>query len=257
MTSHAIKQFLSVAFSIKRAVGLKRSVTFRHLVLLQAPAMPTTWYYISGCPFPAECTRYKTTASKKKSLVFSGLTKEDAVEKCANHLMLSSLHKKGSSEAYRVACEQEMYEHDEPTDEEDQAEERPWKSRRLDPSPSSSSRGGPRTGRPRTGRPRSPFTPPREAAEPDPLVTDISTRVAALVEDQLSTRASASSSSGSPTIREAMMFIADAEEGVRKAQKIALSAAQAFGEVSSKLKESYHKLAFIATQGGFFGSGPS
>ena len=125
MTSHAIKQFLSVAFSIKRAVGLKRSVTFRHLVLLQAPAMPTTWYYISGCPFPAECTRYKTTASKKKSLVFSGLTKEDA------------------------------------------------------------------------------------------------------------------------------------EEGVRKAQKIALSAAQAFGEVSSKLKESYHKLAFIATQGGFFGSGPS
>ena len=88
-------------------------------------------------------------------------------------------------------------------------------------------------------------------------MTDISTRVAALVEDQLNTRASASSSSGSPTIREAMMFIADAEERVRKAQKIALSAAQAFGEVSSKLKESYHKLAFIATQGGFFGSGPS
>ena len=242
MTSHAIKQFLSVAFSIKRAVGLKRSVTFRHLVLLQAPAMPTTWYYISGCPFPAECTRYKTTASKKKSLVFSGLTKEDAVEKCANHLMLSSLHKKGSSEAYRVACEQEMYEHDEPTDEEDQAEERPWKSRRLALD---------------LPAPQTPPTPPREAAEPDPLVTDISTRVAALVEDQLNTRASASSSSGSPTIREAMMFIADAEEGVRKAQKIALSAAQAFGEVSSKLKESYHMLAFIAKQGGFFGSGPS
>ena len=91
--------------------------------------MPTTWYYIKGCPFPDECNKYKTT-SKKKQLTFSGLTREDAVEKCAEHLRLSELHRITRSMAVEIAQEQDMYALEEPTTEEE--EEPPAKSARTD-----------------------------------------------------------------------------------------------------------------------------
>jgi hypothetical protein len=182
--------------------------------------MPTTWYYISGCPLLEECNAHKVSG-KKKSLTFSALTMEDAVEKCAQHMIQSSLHKRSRSEAYDIAWSQNMSEHDEPTEDE-------MEDSQVKPIPVAKAR--------------------RLAAlettetDPDPLVTDISIRVAALVNSDISSRGSRSSSSGLQTRRDAKRNIADAEEAARKAQSIAISAAQAFGEVAAKLNRAHNML---------------
>ena len=159
-------------------------------------------------------------SGKKKSLTFSGLTMEDAVEKCAQHMIQSSLHKRSRTEAYDIAWSQNMSEHDEPTEDEmEDSQVRPIpvaKARRL-------ALGTAET-------------------DPDPLVADISTRVAALVHSDISSRGSRSSSSGLQTRRDAKRNIADAEEAARKAQSIAISAAQAFGDVAAKLNRAHNML---------------
>ena len=177
--------------------------------------MPTTWYYISGCPLPEECNAHKTVTSKKKSLTFSGLTIEDAVEKCAQHLMQSSLHKLSKAQAFDIAQNHAINEHEEEDKEEEEEDPMPVaKARRLALEP---------------------------AEESDPLVADIGNRVAALVKADFSS-SHGSSSSGLQTRRDAKRNIADAEEAARKAQTIAMSAAQAFGECAAKLNRACHQL---------------
>ena len=84
----------------------------------------------------------------------------------------------------------------------------------------------------------------------DPLVTDISTRVAALVQADISARGSLSSNSALQTRRSAKRNIADAEEAARKAEAIAISAAQAFGGVAAKLSRAKYMLDIDDEVGG-------
>ena len=178
--------------------------------------MPTTWYYISGCPLLEECNA-NAKSGKKKSLTFSALTVDDAVEKCAQHMIQSSLHNRSRSEAYDIAWSQNMNEHEEPTEDEMEEPVPVTKARRL-------------------------AALETTETDPDPLVSDISVRVAALVNSDISSRGSRSSSSGLQTRRGAKRNIADAEEATRKAQSIAISAAQAFGEVAAKLNRAHNML---------------
>ena len=208
-------------FWLKLSMGFvaKHWVAFRPLarccvVLQVVAAMPTTWYYISGCPLPEECNAHKTVTSKKKSLTFSGLTIEDAVEKCAQHLMQSSLHKLSKAQAFDIAQNQAINEHEEEDKEEEEHPMPVAKARRLALEP---------------------------AEESDPLVADIGNRVAELVRADFNS-SHGSSSSGWRTRRAAKRNIAGAEEAARKAQTIVMSAAQAFGDVAAKLNRAYHQL---------------
>ena len=65
-------------------------------------AMPTTWFFIKGCPFVDECNALKTCPGTKK-LTWSGRTEQEAVDKCAHHLMHSQLHRKKKRDAYEAA----------------------------------------------------------------------------------------------------------------------------------------------------------
>ena len=68
----------------------------------------------------------------------------------------------------------------------------------------------------------------------------ISDQVSALVAKSLS--GSSSSSPDSGATREAKKCIADAEDAARKAQAIAMAAAQAFGDVATKLNRAWHSM---------------
>ena len=68
-----------------------------------------TWHYIWGCPLAIECNRNRRRGIGKKMMRFYGKTPEEAREKCANHLMLSSLHKKKEATAWRLARNQKMH----------------------------------------------------------------------------------------------------------------------------------------------------
>ena len=78
-----------------------------------------TWHYIWGCPLAIECNRNRKRGSGKKMMRFYGKTPEEAREKCANHLMLSSLHKKKEATAWRLARNQKMHIFIEREDEDD------------------------------------------------------------------------------------------------------------------------------------------
>jgi len=68
--------------------------------------MPTTRYYISGCPFDGECGAKRTTDVKKKRLSSYGCIEEPSQEKCVNHLVLSSLQNKSKRVAWEAALDQ-------------------------------------------------------------------------------------------------------------------------------------------------------
>ena len=196
--------------------------------------MPTTWHYIGGCPFATECCR-QLTQRKNKKIAFSGRTAEEAQEKCAHHLILSSLHLKTKRVAWEAALAQEVHTYEDDTDEEpDDVEEceRPTKRPRL-------AGGGDDEG----------------ADASDPLVVEISSQVSKLVGKNIAAASSAAASSSvvslRPTakaaipwrsLREFKETISEAEQAARKAQDIAMKAAQAFGEVAAKLNRHYHNL---------------
>ena len=81
-------------------------------------AMPTVWFFIKGCPFPEECAVHKTNGVKK-CLSWCGRTEQEAVDKCAGHLMHSVLHKKRKQVAYDAAWAAKMNDYEDKTDEED------------------------------------------------------------------------------------------------------------------------------------------
>ncbi len=185
------------------------------------------WHYIDGCPFPQQCGKNKTTTFPK-SIKFAGLSMDPAVEKCVYHLMNSSLHTMSKADATRAAREMELHTYEEPT--EDEAEDGDV-ALPLDVRPQSPPQG--RVSK-RRGDEVSP-SPKRarlelehDEAAPDPLVKGISDQVSALVAKCLSLR-----TSGARV--EARKCIADAEDAARKAQAIAMAAAQAFGDVATKL----------------------
>ena len=127
---------------------------------------------------------------------FYGSTPEEARTKCANHLMLSSLHKKKEATAWRLARNQKMHTFIERDD--------------------------------------------TDLAEDDASDVDASD-VDPLVDEETSTQAKPSSSVTN-TILTAKRHIADAEEAARKAERIALDAAMAFGEVAANLQEAHRAL---------------
>jgi hypothetical protein len=199
------------------------------------------WHYIDGCPFPQQCGKNKTTAFPK-SMKFAGLSMDLAVEKCVYHLMSSSLHSMSKVDATRAAREMEFHTYEEPTD--DEAEDAD-DTLSLDVRPQSPPRGrvtrhGHGVG-PRTKRARKELD--HDEGAPDPLVKGISDQVSALVAKNLS--ASSSSSSDSAARREAKKCIADAEDAARKAPAIAMSAAQAFGDVAKKLNRAWHSMGSL------------
>ena len=188
--------------------------------------MPTQWHYIGGCPFAAECSR-QLTQKKNKNVGFYGRTPEEAQEKCAHHLMLSSLHLKSKRVAWEAALAQEVnvYEED-ATDDDEEGPSMPKRPRLAG--------GG----------------DDEDAAASDPLVAELSSQVSKLVGKNLAAASSAAASSA-PTrkatvpwrsLRAIKETVSDAEQAARKAQDIAMKAAQAFGEVAAKLNRDYHIL---------------
>lgn len=188
--------------------------------------MPTQWHYIGGCPFAAECSR-QLTQRKNKNVGFYGRTPEEAQEKCAHHLMLSSLHLKSKRVAWEAALAQEVnvYEED-ATDDDEEGPSMPKRPRLAG--------GG----------------DDEDAAASDPLVAELSSQVSKLVGKNLAAASSAAASSA-PTrkatvpwrsLRAIKETVSDAEQAARKAQDIAMKAAQAFGEVAAKLNRDYHIL---------------
>lgn len=188
--------------------------------------MPTQWHYIGGCPFAAECSR-QLSQRKNKNVGFYGRTPEEAQEKCAHHLMLSSLHLKSKRVAWEAALAQEVnvYEED-ATDDDEEGPSMPKRPRLAG--------GG----------------DDEDAAASDPLVAELSSQVSKLVGKNLAAASSAAASSA-PTrkatvpwrsLRAIKETVSDAEQAARKAQDIAMKAAQAFGEVAAKLNRDYHIL---------------
>ena len=193
--------------------------------------MPTQWHYIGGCPFAAECSR-QLSQRKNKNVGFYGRTPEEAQEKCAHHLMLSSLHLKSKRVAWEAALAQEVnvYEED-ATDDDEEGPSMPKRPRLAG--------GG----------------DDEDAAASDPLVAELSSQVSKLVGKNLAAASSAAASSATvslaPTPKAAVPWrslraiketVSDAEQAARKAQDIAMKAAQAFGEVAAKLNRDYHIL---------------
>ena len=196
--------------------------------------MPIEWRYIDGCPFAAECSS-KLTRKKAKKLSFSGRTPEEAQEKCANHLMLSSLHLKSKRVAWETARAQEInvFEQDTDDDEPDDVKVEECEDPRMPKRPRLAGGGD-----------------DEDAAASDPLVAELSSQVSKLVGKNLAAASSAAASSA-PTrkatvpwrsLRAIKETVSDAEQAARKAQDIAMKAAQAFGEVAAKLNRDYHIL---------------
>ena len=79
--------------------------------------MPTTWYYIKGCPFPVECSAQKKR-DNKKCLTWSSRSPEGVVAKVVEHLKHSDLHKKKEKVAYEAAWGCDIQTHEAETDEE-------------------------------------------------------------------------------------------------------------------------------------------
>ena len=201
--------------------------------------MPTTWFYIKGCPFEDECSAQKTSPLTKKVLTWSGKTEQEAVDKCAHHLMNSTLHKKPKRVAYDAAWNATMSSYEDDTDEEEGQE-------------AFAAEAAPGTPPRPTKRARMAIADGDHADNrSDPLVAELATRVERLVEQR--ERGGRASSSGvvvqthysvnhGQTVREAKENIADAEEACRKAQGFALSAAKAFGDGAAKLNRTWQKL---------------
>ena len=209
--------------------------------------MPTVWFFIKGCPFPEECAVHKTNGVKK-CLSWCGRTEQEAVDKCAGHLMNSVLHKKRKQVAYDAAWAAKMEDYEDDTDAEEGDE--PLKDEGgapgTPPRPSKRARMAIDNG---GGGNRPPFEFDGDAAPRDPLVEELAARVERLVE----ARGRPSSSSSVQivqahsvhhvqTVRDAKEKISDAEAACRKAQSFALSAAQAFGDVASKLNRAWQTL---------------
>ena len=196
--------------------------------------MPTQWRYVGGCPFAAECSR-QLTQRKKKNVGFSGRTPEEAQEKCAHHLMLSSLHLKSKRVAWETARAQEInvFEQDTDDDEPDDMKVEECEDPRMPKRPRLAIGGG-----------------DEDAAASDPLVAELSSQVSMLVGKNLAAASSAAASlaprpnSAVPwrSLRPITDSISDAEQAARKAQDIAMKAAQAFGEVAAKLNRDSHNL---------------
>ena len=187
-------------------------------------AMPTAWFYIKGCPFPDECNALKTSSTAKR-LKWTGKTGQEAVDKCAHHLMQSQLHRKTKKDAYQAAWDGlESYE-DNTEDEADVGDAtppQPTKRSRMAIADEALSHG--------------------DDDSADPLVTQIAMQVEKQVERLRERRQQSSSSTllvrtdeRRAVLHAAVQNIADAEAACRKAQGFAQSAAQAFGEVASKL----------------------
>ena len=224
------------------AIAISSSANFSSVVStsprLVCNRMPAVWHYIKGCPFPEQCGRNKTTTIAK-SMAFSGVTQDAAVEKCVYHLVNSSLHKMRRADAIDAARGMEFYTYEEPTDDEAEAEEA--EGNPLAQQPRSPPRGVPRQ-RPAIGpsskRARLELGDDAQS-DGDPLVKDISDQVSELVAKNLT---NLSSGFDAESKREARKCIADAEDAARKAQAIALSAAQAFGDVATKLSRAWHSM---------------
>jgi hypothetical protein len=189
-------------------------------------AMPTTWFFIKGCPFPDECNALKTGPGTKM-LKWHGRTEQEAVDKCAHHLIHSRLHNMMKRDAVEAAWNVvQSYEDD--TDEE-VAEGAPATPPRV----------------PIGANPKRPRTAIADddgdnADADDPLVTELAMQVERQVERLVERREQSSSSTvlvreHRSVLLEAKQSIADAEAACRKAQGFAQSAAKAFGEVASKL----------------------
>jgi len=185
--------------------------------------MPTTWFYIKGCPFPDECNALRTSASTKK-LVWHGKTDEEAVAKCAHHLMHSQLHRKKKRDAYEAAWDGVQFFEASTEDEEEGHDE--------------VGEGAPATPPRPTKRCRSIEIADGDgdnADADDPLATQLARQVEHLA-DQLE-----QSYSSTLLVPEALS-IADAEAACLKAQSLAQSVAKGFGQVASKLNRARHRL---------------
>ena len=187
-------------------------------------AMPTTWFFVDGCPFPDECNALKTRTTAKR-LKWTGKTGQDAVDKCAHHLMQSQLHRKTKKDAYEAAWDGLQSYEDNTEDEADEGDAtppRPTKRSRTAIADEALSHG--------------------DDDSADPLVTQIAMQVEKQVERLRERREQSSSSTllvrtdeRRAVLHAAVQNIADAEAACRKAQGFAQSAAKAFGEVASKL----------------------
>ena len=185
------------------------------------------WYYIQGCPCPAECNKHKTTV-KTKTLKWWGSCAEDVIDQVVHHLTTSTLHKMPKANARELVLNQvmETYEDDE---DEDNANDKNTGSREKRKRADSDD-------------------------DEDPLVTDISRRVSNLVGKNLQqlalpcppSRASSSSDSpmprNEPNIHAAKLAVESAEVAARKAQAISLQAAAAFGEIAKKFRDAYEAM---------------
>ena len=194
-------------------------------------AMPTTWFYIKGCPFKDECNANKTKPCTKV-LTWSGKSEQEAVDKCAHHLINSALHKKKKAVAYDAAWAARMDSWETDTDEEQQDEE---------------FRDGVQTPPRPTKKARMALADGAPADTSDPLVHELAERVERLVEQRGRPSSStvfvqAHSVQHVQSVQTAKRLIADAEEGCRKAQGFALSAATAFGDVALKLHHAWQTL---------------
>ena len=185
-------------------------------------AMPTTWFFIDGCPFPDECNALKTSSAAKR-LKWTGRTGQEAVDKCAHHLMQSQLHNKTKRDAYEAAWNGLQSYEDNTEDEDDAVAE----GDATPPRPTKRSRMAIADG---------------DDDSADPLVTQIAMQVEKQVERLRERREQSSSSTllvrtdeRRAVLHAAVQNIADAEAACRKAQGFAQSAAKAFGEVASKL----------------------
>ena len=188
-------------------------------------AMPTTWFFIDGCPFPDECNALKTSSAAKR-LKWTGKTEQDAVDKCAHHLMQSQLHNKTKRDAYEAAWNGLQSYEDTTEDEDDAVAE-----------------GVATPPRP-TKRSRMPIADgDDDKDDDDPLVAQIAMQIDRQVQRLVERREQSSSSTvlavrtdeRRAVLHAAVQNIADAEAACRKAQGFAQSASTAFGEVASKL----------------------
>ena len=185
------------------------------------------WYYIDGCPLPAECCRRQTT-DKKKKLTFCGRTVRAAQTKCCNHLVGSDLHNKKRSKAWEIAEAQEIKTYEEETDDEaDGAEDV------EDPPIAIGAHPNDKRIRLAIEAPPEDDAGAEDDPAGDPLIGDIADKVQIVMEQRRN--ASSSSSAMVPTIRASKNYIKDAEEAAYKAQDIAMKAAMAFGDVAQKL----------------------
>jgi hypothetical protein len=251
---------------------LKPFVVVR-LLPLRCGKMPV-WHYISGCPFPAECGRNKTTPVRK-NLTFSGATKEAAIEVCVQHLMTSSLHQLSRALATAGAERMQLQCFEEDTDDESSATASALAERPRSPPagrlrmPRAKPPPAPNVDEPRQKRGRvlaldnepigaarlriAPQIAPQVRIEPqdsdveaDPLVSEISQQVSRLVAQSLGDLSieagSEAKRDASDAKREARRCIAEAEDAALKANAISLAAAQAFADVANKLNRCWHAM---------------